>query len=67
MQVVVAVVLTWAVMLSAVLLVFRRRHLTLPIMPAAGSGADRNDLPGGLLHEGIGKRIHDGPAQLLTL
>jgi signal transduction histidine kinase len=65
-QAVVAVVLTWAVMLSAVLLVFRRRDLTLPIMPAAEPKADRNDLPDGLLHEGIGKRIHDGPAQLLT-
>ena len=65
-QAVVAVILAWAVMLSAVLLVFRFRDSALPIIPVAEPRADRNDLPDGLLREGIGKRIHDGPAQLLT-
>jgi hypothetical protein len=63
---VVAVGLAWAVMLGSVLLAFRRRDLNLPILPAAEPRADRNHLPEGMLHEVIGKRIHDGPAQLLT-
>ncbi|TPL07947.1 hypothetical protein FJ938_10140 [Mesorhizobium sp. B2-4-14] len=41
-----AVALVWAIMLGAIVVVFRRAH--------------------GLHHEGIGQRIHDGPAQMLT-
>ncbi|WP_181763114.1 histidine kinase [Mesorhizobium sp. B2-4-13] len=56
-QAVAAVALAWAVMLGAISLVFRR---------AGVADGGSNALPHSLHYEGIGLRIHDGPAQMLT-
>lgn len=56
-QAVVAVAVAWAIMLSAVVLVFRGHGMI---------GGHRNPRPNNLNQEKIGQRIHDGPAQMLT-
>ncbi|TPI51927.1 hypothetical protein FJ417_27820 [Mesorhizobium sp. B3-1-7] len=56
-QAVAAVALAWAVMLGAIVLVFRRDDF---------ADGDRSALAHILHYERIGQRIHDGPAQMLT-
>ncbi|MBZ9799562.1 histidine kinase [Mesorhizobium sp. ES1-4] len=56
-QALAAVALAWAVMLGAIVFVFGRADL---------ADGYRNTPAHSLDYEGIGQRIHDGPAQMLT-